>query len=123
MKPMIFITLAFIAILANSCSEDFTDPKALSGTTWRCSTISEESGLSDEYEYFELKFTSTSTVEIWNKPINDNLFKSDVNATYSISNKTITITMSGSSNTMAGIIDNKTMNIISLGYTYIFSKQ
>ena len=123
MKPMIFITLAFIAILTNSCSEDFTDPKALSGTTWRCSTISEESGLSEEYEYFELKFISTSTVEIWNKPINGNLFKSDVNSTYSISNKTITITMSGSSNTMTGIIDNKTMTIISLGYTYIFNKQ
>ena len=123
MKPMIFITLAFIAILTNSCSEDFTDPKALSGTTWRCSTISEESGFSGEYEYFELKFISTSIVEVWNKPINDNLYKSDVDAAYTISNKTITITMSGSSNTLTGIIDNKTMTIISSDYTLVFTKQ
>lgn len=123
MKQIIYITLAFIAILSNSCSEDFTDPETLSGTIWRCSSISEESGLSEEYEYFELRFISTSTVEIWNKPINDDLFKSDVNATYSISNKTITISMSGSSNTLTGIIDNKTMTIISSDYIYVFTKQ
>ncbi|HET7733804.1 MAG TPA: hypothetical protein VFK73_08185 [Paludibacter sp.] len=121
MKKLIFITLALIAMMTISCTEDFSDPKALSGTNWRCSSFSDAS-MTAEYDYVELRFVSTTSVEGWQKAKNGSVTKSGTAATYSITDKTITIN-TGDSENLVGVIDNKTMTFVSGGETLKFTKQ
>lgn len=109
---MLFLTLALVAILTISCTEDFTDPKVLSGTIWRCTSISSDTSnffVRNKIDYYEIKFTSTSTLENWFKYNDENPVKSSLNYTYLISGKIITINFTGGTNT--GIIENKTMKL------------
>ena len=103
MKKIIFISFALITILATSCTQDFSDPTVLSGTTWRCNVNN------DVTDYVEFRFTSTSTVEIWLKPKSESVYRYQptVNLVYSINDKTITIYANG--DPLVGVIKNKTM--------------
>lgn len=98
--------MVMFLILLSSCTEDFTNPKVLSGTVWRCTTFT-DSNMATEFDYVELKFISTSEVEGWNKPKNGTPTKPGATATYSIKDKTITITTG--TETLTGIIDNKSI--------------
>ena len=122
MKKLIFITMAIIAVMTTSCSEteDFSDPKNLVGTTWSCGVFPSGQGLED-YEYIELKFISTTQLEVWGKEKNANAQKTNYTYTYSINNKTITITYS--EGVLVGTIDNNSMTLTESGYTLIFTKK
>lgn len=122
MKKLIFISLAIISMIAFSCTEDFSDPRVLSGTNWRCTNLA-TIDMYEGYDYIELRFTSTSTVESWIKEkSSSSATKNDVTATYSINDKTITI-VAEEYETLIGLIDNKTMTLIEDGNSLVFKKQ
>ena len=56
--------LSFCLTFLISCSKDYTNPENLNGTEWRSYDIDEN------YEYFLLKFISTSQAELWVKWVN-----------------------------------------------------
>jgi hypothetical protein len=125
MKRTLFIFFSIIVFTAMSCTEDYSDPKVLSGTTWRCSSFPAISDY-DYLEYVELQFISTSQVASWDKPKNGSIFKEDIIGSYTISNKTITIyVQSGNSVTITGVIENKKMTLLipQSNTTLIFIKQ
>ncbi len=122
MKKLIFITLTIIAIISISCTDDYTDPKTLSGTTWRCSTFNEDDWMKNEYEYVELRFISTTEVEGWAKWIDGNLSKTGTTS-YKISADTITLTSESSDLTATGIIDNKTITMNYFDHILVLIKQ
>ena len=120
MKKLIFISLAIIALMSLSCNDDYTNPAKLSGTTWRCSTFTDAT-MSSEYDYFEFRFTSTTALEVWNKTKNGTATKVDNVYSYTIKDKTITISYGNNSDT--GTIDKTTMTVTSDGTTLVFTKQ
>jgi len=124
MKKIILISLTVIAFIAISCTEDYSDPKVLSGTTWRCSSFPVIDGSNNLYDYAELQFISTTQVQAWEKPKDGPLFKSG-SASYMISNKTITFfdPESDENISITGVIDNKKITILNNGYSFIYIKQ
>lgn len=121
MKKTLFILSTIIIFAAMSCSEDYSDPKVLSGTIWRCSSFPAVS-MFENSEYVELQFISTSQVASWQKYKDESVYKSDIIASYTISNKTITITDTGSEN-YTGEIENTKMTLLIEGNTLVFRKQ
>jgi hypothetical protein len=119
MKKLIFISFAIIALMAVSCTDDYTDPAKLSGTTWRCSTFTDAS-MTEEFDYYEFKFTSTTALEVWTKAKNASAEKVQNSYGYTISGKTITITYGDISDT--GTIDKTSMTVTSDGITLVFTK-
>lgn len=122
MKKLFFITLTIITFFTISCTEDFTNPKVLSGTTWRCSTFSEDDWMKNEYEYVEMRFISTTKVEGWAKWIDGDLSQSG-STNYTISGNTITLISESSNLTETGMIDKETITINELGHKLVFIKQ
>ncbi len=122
MKKLIFITLAIITIFSISCTEDFTDPKVLSGTIWRCSTFSDDDWMKNEYEYVEMRFISKTEIEGWAKWIDGDLSKSG-STTYTISGNTITFASESSNITETGTIEKDKMTINESGHILVFIKQ
>ena len=118
MKKTSLILLIIFTFAAMSCTEDYSDPKVLSGTTWRYSSPIKSS--SEYWEYIELQFISTSQVAIWYKPRNGSAFKQDGLISYTISNKTITISFAI---TTTGVIEGKKMTLLIDGLTCVFTKQ
>jgi len=122
MKKFFFIFLVTIAFLAISCTEDYTDPKVLSGTTWRCSSFPDD--ISVYLDYVELKFVSTSQVTILTRYKDGSFDENDEIATYTISGKTITIfDPNPDFGDYVGEIDNSKMNLLVDGIKRIFIKQ
>ena len=119
MKKTSLILLIIFTFAAMSCTEDYSDPKVLSGTTWRCSSFPSISS-SENLEYTEFQFISTSQVAMWDKPKNGSAFKYDMIGSYTISNKTITISFSITS---TGVIEGKKMTLLINGYTWVYTKQ
>lgn len=122
MKKLIFISLVIITIFSVSCTEDFTNPKTLSGTTWRCSSFAEDDWMKNEYEYVEMRFISTTQIEGWAKWIDGDLSKSGI-ANYTISGNTITFISEPSNTTETGTIDKEKMTINESGHILVFIKQ
>jgi len=120
MKKIIFYFLVIISFTTISCT-DYTDPKVLSGTTWRCSSFPDY--LSDSYEYIDLQFISTSQVDAWQKPKDGALHKSETPESYIVSGKNITI--GSGTEAITGTIENKKMSLLfpSGQVTLIFTKQ
>jgi len=118
---MIFVTLALVAIMSISCTDDFTNPKNLNGTTWRCSTFP-VTEMSMIVEYIEVKFTSTTTGKSYYKMKNEDATKLDT-FTYTIVGDKITIISEGKTSPGVGTIDKKTMTFIQDGVTLVFTKQ
>ena len=117
MKKLIFISLAIIAMLTVSCTTDYTDPAKLSGTTWRCSTFT-DANMAAETEYIELKFTSTTAVEVWGKNKDVTAVEKQETYSYKISDKTISLFLgSQTTATTTGTIDGKNMSFINEGKT------
>ena len=112
--------MAIIAILTTSCTEDFTNPKNLVGTIWRCSSFPTGSGM-ENYDYEELRFTSTSSLEVWGKEKNASAQKVNNTYSYTIENITISITYTGI--TVVGTINNNKMTVNQNNITAVFVKQ
>jgi len=120
MKKFFYGSLVLISMLFVACSEDYTDPKALSGTTWRCSDFSGNTLYTSTFDYLEFRFVSTSTVEGWNK-LKGGAVEKNGSATYSIKGNILTIETGGGSQTVT--IDKKTMTMSDEGVTLVFKKQ
>ena len=124
MKKLIFISMAIIAIMTTSCTEDFTNPANLVGTIWKATDFSKSPTFTDEnLEYVYFKFTSATNVEGWQKTKNTATESNSGSATYSISGKTITFNAEG--NTTTGTIEgNKiTYTMGGSGEYVVFVKQ
>lgn len=124
MKKLLFITLTLIAITTISCSNtdpvlDYTDPKVLSGTTWRASDFTDSNNPSYflHVVYIELRFTSITNVEMWSYDKSGGLNQEGSGDTYAIvSNK---ISFPGNN---TGIIDGTKMEVSFEGNTCTFIK-
>jgi hypothetical protein len=120
MKKFLYLSMVVITMLFVSCTEDFTDPKALSGTTWRCSDFSSISDYSTTSEYIEFRFTSTTAVEGWSKEKNATV-QQGWTGSYSVKGNVLTITSEGDTQSLT--IDKKTMTMSLGGISLVFNKQ
>lgn len=120
MKNLLFISLTLMVFLLSSCKkdEDFTDPDKLSGTSWKSGNM----GTVTEPDYYMLKFTSKTTVELWSKYSGDNIFSKEDSGIFTISGTRITFNFEyvGS---IEGTIDGTTITIVDGGETGTFIKQ
>lgn len=99
MKKLFFITFALIAISTISCTKtdsvlDYTDPKVLAGTTWRASDFSDSNNpgyFSNVVVYIELRFTSTTYVELWAYDKSYGLHQEGVGVNYAIVGNNISL--------------------------------
>jgi len=112
MKKLIFISLAIIAFMAVSCTDDYTDPSKLSGTSWKCT---DAAGWQD-YEYILFKFTSETVVEQWAK-MPGTAEEFIARATYKFSGKTLNIYNEDLEVVGTITIDGTTMKYTVPGYT------
>lgn len=122
MKKSLFL---FTLILLNfSCTEDFTNPSNLVGTTWKATDFSHISAMNN-YEYFYFKFSSTTNVQGFIKIKDSSNELNTSPSTYSISGKTISLFIDGDL-TNTGTINGNNMKIYSSevsGEYIIFTKQ
>ncbi|MDD4972408.1 MAG: hypothetical protein PHT07_23510 [Paludibacter sp.] len=121
MKKFIFITLALLAMLSISCSDELSNTTTPTVTVWRSSTITDTT-LSAAFDYYEFRFTSPSTLELWVKrTASESPEKVDQTYSYSIKDKIITIVYNDL--TSIGTIDNSKMTITENGSTMVFVKR
>ncbi len=132
MKKHILHTLIAIAFISNSCT-DYTNPKIISGTIWRCSSFT-DAEMALTYEYVELHFISETQVQMWEKKKNDYLYQASGTLKFTISGKTITITIPAlpqdftttGPNTpqdITAVIENNKLTMPFTDYTLVFFKQ
>ena len=121
MKKLIFISLAIFVMFAISCTDDYTDPAKLSGTTWRCSNFPTEE-ITQVLEYEELHFTSTTKVDIFIKMKGETAQQGDDSMTYSIKDNKITF-VSSNNDSKTGTIEKTTITVVDGGYSLAFVKQ
>lgn len=120
MKKLIFITIALLAVLTISCTEDVTNSASQSTTVWR-STNFTDTTLASAFEYYEFRFTSPSTLELWVKrTANGNPER--VNQTYSYTIKDNSISIVYNDMTAKGTIDKTSMSISENGNSMQFVK-
>ncbi|MDH5366135.1 MAG: hypothetical protein OEW67_04060 [Cyclobacteriaceae bacterium] len=115
MRKLIFLAIVFATVITTSCNkdeiEDFTIPVNLSGTTWKYTA-------NDQWlEYALLIFTSTTTVEGWDKR-NGEAEVINWTGSFTISNDTISV----EGGIFSGIIDGETIASTN-DDTIIFFKQ
>ena len=124
MKKLIFISLAIFVMFAISCTDDYTDPAKLSGTTWRCSNFPSQYNTIG-FEYEDLKFTSTTKVEIWFKMKGETVQQGETSMSYSIKDKTITFMSNDSTGTetKTGTIEKTTITVLDGSTSLAFVKQ
>ena len=107
MKKFIFITLALLAMLTTSCTDELSNSTTPTVSVWRSSSITDTT-LSAAFDYYEFRFTSASTLELWVKrTATGSVEKVDQTYNYSIKDKTITIAYNDQAST--GTIDNSKM--------------
>ena len=125
MKKLLFITFAIIAISTISCTKtdpvlDYSNPKILSGTTWRASDFSDSNNptyFTSVAVYVELRFTSTTNVEQWIYYKSQGLHQESSGDTYAIVGNKISFP---GNNT--GTIDGTKMKVSFEGNTCTFIK-
>jgi hypothetical protein len=99
--PGLKVVLITLLVMSLSCSKetDYTNPENLINTSWRC--ISGPSYWADAIDYLELRFTSTTTVEVWVK-ITDGELRKDSTESYIISGNAIDIDNGSATGTIDG---------------------
>ena len=114
----LFIALTIFTFMLSSCGdqEEEITPQNLSGTIWRCNSIPTEL---NDYEIFEVRFTSTTAGATWGKLSNDVLKKID-DFEYTINDKTI---IAVGEIDFSGTIENNKLSLTSDGLTINFTKQ
>jgi len=115
-----FLIVMLFVVLSCSRDDDFTNPKNLSGTTWKCSS---NTGFAVDIEYALLKFNSTTIVEGWTKYKDKNEQK-DWTGSFTISDKKIIIDTGDDKETFTGAITGTEMNLtITDNVAFVFVKQ
>ena len=120
MKKIIFITLALLALLTMSCSDDSSLQTSKSISVWR-STNFTDSTMSTTFEYYELRFVSANSIELWVKRTTNEI-PEKVNQTYSYNIKNNVILISYNDVISKGKIDKSAMSIAENGITLNFKK-
>jgi len=120
MKKYILLTLIAIALISVSCT-DYTDPKIISGTIWRCSKFT-DSEMAQTYEYVEVHFISETQLQMWEKKKNDYPYQSSGSLSYTISDKTLTIKVPTSQQDVTATIENSELIMSFTNYTLTFTK-
>ena len=120
MKKNIFITLALLAILIMSCADDSSIQTSNSISVWR-STNFTDSAMSTTFEYYELRFVSNTSIELWVKRLTTEK-PEKVNQTYSYNIKNNVISIIYNDVISKGTIDKSAMNIAENGITLNFIK-
>jgi len=118
----IFVLIAILSLGVSACTEDFTNPANLVGTTWKATDVS-KTVMASEFDYMSLKFTSKTNVDSYYKLKTETSETSGGSATYSISGKTITFTNPGGTSGGSGTIDGKTLTLTQEGVSLVFTKQ
>ena len=109
------------AMLAISCA-DYVSTNALpsSASVWRSTNFS-DSSLSATFEYYEFRFISDSSLELWVKrTVNSSPEKVNQTYTYTIKDKIISIVYNNMTTT--GTIDNAKITVTEDGTTLEFAK-
>ena len=122
MKKIIFITFAMLAILTTSCTDESAkqSPMTQSSSIWR-STIFTDTTMSTSFEYYELRFISDSSIELWVKrTANESPEKVNLAYTYTIKDNSISIVYNDV--TSKGTIDKSVINIAENGSILKFVK-
>jgi hypothetical protein len=129
LRKLFPLMIAVVAMMTFSCSEDYTDPNNLKGTTWRCTSLPAVYAVF-EIEYTELKFTTTKEVEQWTKSKSEAAAtKSDDLMTYTTSKNSITITKTSTfmdkttTTTETGTIKDKTITVKVGEETFVYTKK
>jgi hypothetical protein len=120
MKKLIYIIILIIATFAASCTDMYTNPKYLVLTTWKCTNFTDPD-LASTYDYYKLKFKSTTSVEVWKKPKNADEQKLNNTYSYSIMDHIITIIVDNKK-TITGTIFKNKITITDNGSTLVFVK-
>jgi hypothetical protein len=120
MKKIIFITLALLAVLTMSCADDSSLLPSKSISVWR-STNFTDSTMSTTFEYYELRFVSDNSIELWVKrSTTEKPEKVNQAYSYNIKNKVISIRYNDVIS--KGTLDKSTMSIAENGITLNFVK-
>lgn len=133
MRKQIFIVLVILSIMTFSCTEeDSIDFKNIDNTAWRCTDFGSFEG-TENYEYLEIKFYSSTTFYIWlkekNAPVRNLLGDDeDYKFYYSIKDNQISAYIDDPDEIqLLGTIDNKKMSLKftddKSASTLIFTKQ
>ena len=121
MKKITFIILVLLAVLASSCADDVSTSALPSSTgVWR-STNFADSSLTATFEYYEFRFVTDSSLELWVKrTANSSPEKVNQTYTYTIKDKIISINYN---NVIAnGTIDKTKITVTEDGTTIEFAK-
>ncbi len=126
MKTLKFFCIFSFIAFGVSCTNDFSKPNNLAGTTWKATDLS-SSGLGnpETFDYQMLKFNTTTAVEGSQKYLKDAVETRTGNATYSISGNVITIAAAtDGGGTMTGTIEGNKLNVLfETGNSIVFVKQ
>jgi len=121
MKKITFIILVLLAMLAISCADDVSTSTLPSSTgVWR-STNFADSNLSATFEYYEFRFISDSSLELWVKRT-ANSIPEKVNQTYSYTMKDKIISINYNNVITNGTIDKTKITVTENGTTIEFVK-
>ena len=121
MKKIAFIILILLAMLASSCADEVSTSALPSSTSvWRSTNLADGS-LSATFEYYEFRFISSSTLEIWVKrTANSSPEKVNETYTYTIKDKIISIAYNNVITT--GTIDKAKISVTEDGSTIELAK-
>jgi ABC-type molybdate transport system substrate-binding protein len=121
MKKITFIILVLLAVLASSCAEDVSTSALPSSTgVWR-STNFADSSLSATFEYYEFRFVTDSSLELWVKRT-ANSSPEKVNQTYTYTMKDNILSINYNNVITTGTIDKTKITVTEDGTTIEFVK-
>ena len=120
MKKIMFISIVLFVLVTLSCSDEPVRLPVQSASIWRSTNVSETT-LSSDFEYYEVRFISNSTFEIWVKS-KTNVNSEKVNQLYGYTIKDNSISIVYNDVTSKGFIEKSTMSITEDGVSLKFVK-
>jgi hypothetical protein len=120
MKKITFVITALLAMLTISCTEQISNSTVPSATVWRSTTFI-DSSLTAVLEYYEFRFVSPSTLELWVKRT-ENSNPEKVNQAYTYTTKGNILSISYNDVTATGTIDKTKIRVTEDGTTLEFVK-
>jgi hypothetical protein len=120
MKKITFIIMVLSAMLTISCSEEISNSPAPSTTVWRSTTFN-DSNLTAVFDYYEFRFVSPSSLELWVKRT-ESSNPEKVNQTYTYAIKDNTLSITYNEMTTIGTIDKTKIRVTEAGATMEFVK-
>ena len=121
MKKITFIILILLAVLASSCADDVLSSALPSSTSvWRSTNLA-DSSLSVTFEYYEFRFISDTSLELWVKRTANNS-PEKVNQTYTYTLKDKILSINYNNVLTTGTIDKTKITVTENGTTIEFAK-